>query len=78
MGFASVQDVVRTFPAHFADAKELIAYNMAWGWDEREVSEMTPDHRRAFEEELAERVRDRTGPSGFDETWTVHFTVARA
>ena len=78
MGFSSVQDVVRTFPAHFADARDLIAYNMAWGWDEREVSEMTPDHRRAFEEELAERVRDRTGPSGFDETWTIHFTVARA
>ena len=78
MGFSSVQDVVRTFPAHFADARDLIAYNMAWGWDEREVSEMTPDHRRAFEEELAERVGDRTGPSGFDETWTIHFTVARA
>ena len=78
MGFASVQDVVRTFPAHFADAKDLIAYNTGWGWDEREVSEMTPEHRRAFEEELGERVKDRMGPSGFDETWTIHFTIARA
>jgi len=76
-GFKSVQDIVRTFPAHFADANELIAFNAAWGWDEREIRELTPESRAAFEAGIAERLKDRTGPAGFDETWTIHFTVAR-
>ncbi len=77
-GFASVQAVVRTFPQHFADAKDLIAFLTAWGWDERELAEMPQDHRATFEAELTERLRDRTGPSGFDDMWTIHFTIARA
>lgn len=78
VGFSSVRDVVRTFPVRFADAQDLITFLTAWGWDEREVAEMAPDHRKAFEAELAERLRPRTGPSGIDDTWTIHFTVARA
>jgi len=78
MGFASVQDVVRIFPVRFADAKDLIAFLTAWGWDERELAEMTADARAAFEAELADRLRDRMGPTGFDDTWTIHFTVARS
>ncbi len=78
VGFASVRDVVRTFPVHFADVRDLIAFNTAWGWDERELSEMTGEHRHAFEAELGERLRGRTGSPGFDVTWTIHFTVARA
>ncbi len=77
VGFDSVQDVVRRFPARFADAKDIITFNAAWGWDEREVAAMTPAERDAFERELAARVADRTGPSGIEETWTIHFTVAR-
>ena len=76
-GFASVHDVVRTFPTHFASVKELIEFNAAWGWDEREVREMRPEARAAFEAGIAERLKDRAGPAGFDETWTIHFTVAR-
>lgn len=76
--FARVEDVVRTFPVRFADAADLIAFLTAWGWDEREVSEMTPGHRRAFEAELTEQLRPRTGPSGIEDRWTLHFTVARA
>ena len=77
-GFASVRDVVRSFPARFVDARDLIAFLTAWGWDEREVGEMPPDHRAAFEAELAERLEEREGPSGIEDTWTIHFTVARA
>ncbi len=76
-GFASVQDVVRTFPAHFADAGDLIAFNAAWGWDEREISEMSPERRSAFEADVAEQLAGSLGPSGGDVTWTIHFTVAR-
>ena len=76
-GFSGVRDVVRTFPVHFADARELIAFETAWGWDEREVTEMPSESRAAFEAELAERLRDRTGPRGIEDTWTIRFTVAR-
>ena len=78
VGFAEVDDLVRTFPVRFVDAKDLISFLTAWGWDEREVAEMSPDQRKAFEAELAERLRPRTGPSGIEDTWTIHFTVARA
>ncbi len=77
-GFASVQGIVRTFPVRFADAKDLIAFETAWGWDEREVAEMSPEARRAFESDLVERLDDRTGTAGIADTWTIHFTVARA
>jgi ubiquinone/menaquinone biosynthesis C-methylase UbiE len=76
-GFASVRDIVRTFPAHFGDAKDLITFNAAWGWDEREIREMTPESRVAFEADVTERLKDRTGSTGFDDMWTIHFTVAR-
>ncbi len=78
VGFSEVEDVIRIFPVHFADARELIAFLTAWGWDEREVAEMSPDRRHAFEAELGERLRPTVGASGIDDTWTIHFTVARA
>ncbi len=76
--FVDVRDVVRTFPIRYADAKELIAFETAWGWDDREVAEMSPDHRAAFEAELADRLRSQEGTSGIEDTWTIHFTIARA
>ncbi len=78
VGFSDVRDVVRTFPVRFADVRDLLAFETAWGWDEREVAEMPPAGRTAFETELAERLRPRAGPSGIDDTWTIHFTVARS
>lgn len=75
--FSEVQDVVRTFPVRFADARELIAFETSWGWDEREVAEMPPAGRAAFEAGLADRLRDRTGPAGIEDTWTIHITIAR-
>ncbi|HYM39012.1 MAG TPA: class I SAM-dependent methyltransferase [Thermoplasmata archaeon] len=76
--FSDVRDVVRTFPAHFTGAADLIAFETAWGWDERELAEMTPAQRSALEAELAERVKPWMGPAGLDVTWTVHVTIARA
>ncbi len=78
VGFSDVRDVVRTFPVRFAGVREIIAFETAWGWDEREVAEMPAQSRIAFEADLAERLQDRTGPSGIDDTWTIHFTVARS
>jgi ubiquinone/menaquinone biosynthesis C-methylase UbiE len=76
-GFSSVQDTVRTFAVRFADAHDLVSFMTAWGWDEREASEMPQDERDAFETGLAARLRDRIGREGFEETWTIHFTTAR-
>ena len=78
VGFEDVRDVVRTFPVHFADAQELIRFETAWGWDEREVTEMSGEGRTAFEAELAKRLTPQRGPAGIEDTWTIHFTLARA
>lgn len=75
-GFVDVRDIPRAYTTHFPSVGNLIAFMAAWGWDERELSEMSPDHRRAFEEELAARLAGRMGPQGLDETWMIHFTVA--
>lgn len=76
-GFSDVRDVVRTFPVRFADARELVAFETSWGWDEREIAEMSAEGRRAFEADLADRLRDRAGAAGIEDTWTIHLTVAR-
>ncbi len=76
-GFSEVRDLVRTFPVRFAGAKDLIAFETAWGWEEREIAEMSPEARAAFEADLADRLKDRTNPSGIEDTWTIHFTLAR-
>ncbi len=76
-GFTEVRDVPKSYTTHFASVAELIAFMGAWGWDERELNEMSPDHRAAFEKEVAARLEGRQGAKGLDDTWTVHFTVAR-
>jgi ubiquinone/menaquinone biosynthesis C-methylase UbiE len=76
-GFAGVQDIARAFVTRFDSLEDVVAFMTAWGWDEREVAEMSPDQRAAFREELASRLADRMTPQGLDETWTVHFATAR-
>jgi ubiquinone/menaquinone biosynthesis C-methylase UbiE len=76
--FVRVDDVVRTFPVHFADAQDLMTFMTSWGWDERELAEMTADQRTAFMADLTERLRPLAGPTGVQDTWTIHLTVARA
>lgn len=76
-GFEDVRDVVRTFPTHFSSLADFLAFLGSWGWDERELREMPPASRTAFEAELTARLGSSLGPSGFDETWTIHFTQAR-
>ncbi len=77
-GFVDVRDIPKTYATHFASVADLIAFMAAWGWDERELSEMSPDHRKAFEEELAARLAGPMGPQGLEEPWTIHLTTARA
>ena len=77
-GFRDVQDVVKTFVTRYASVQDFLAFEAAWGWDERELKEMPPENRAALESEFATRLGDRLTDRGFDDTWTIHFTVARA
>jgi ubiquinone/menaquinone biosynthesis C-methylase UbiE len=77
VGFEEVRDVVRPFPVRFADVDEVIAFETAWGWDEREVAEMPAPARAAFRAELEDRLRPLRGASGIEDVWTIHFTIAR-
>lgn len=77
-GFRDVQDIVKTFVTHYASVRDYLAFEAAWGWDERELKEMSPDNRSAMESDFATRLGDRLTAKGFDDTWTIHFTVARA
>ncbi len=78
VGFEEVRDVVRTFPVRFAGAQDLVTFETAWGWDDRELAEMSADGRAAFLADLAQLLNPRMGASGIEDTWTIHFTVARA
>jgi len=78
LGFQEVRDIVRTFPTHYASVGDFLAFQGAWGWDERELREMPPEDRKALEADVAERLGDALTPEGFDDLWTIHFTVARA
>ncbi len=77
-GFAEVRDVPKEFPVRFPSVSEFIAFMSAWGWDERELREMSEEARSAFEAELTQRLGGRMRSSGLADTWTVHVTVARA
>ena len=77
LGFARVEVVSRTFTARFADVREFIAFEAAWGWNERELQEMSPDARDAFEGELADRLSKGRDAPGLEETWPIHFYFAR-
>lgn len=76
-GFSSVQVVSRSFPASFATADDLIAFQAAWGWDERELAEMPVAARAAFDADVATWARDRATAAGLLETFPIHFYIAR-
>ncbi|MGI0149898.1 MAG: hypothetical protein ACREDF_10260, partial [Thermoplasmata archaeon] len=69
--------VTKEFSVRFAGPEELLEFAASYGWYERELREMTPDGRRAFESELAARLRPYTKSDGVHDTWRLHFFVAR-
>ena len=76
-GFARVDVVSKTFPASFASVEEFVALEASWGRIDRELAEMPPDARRAFDAELADGLRSRLGTAPFEESWGVNMFVAR-
>ena len=77
-GFASVGDRPKVFTVPFASPADYVAFMTAYGWHERELGEMTPDRRAAFDAEFAERVGGSAEGRGLEETWHLHFYVSRA
>lgn len=76
-GFARVNVVSKTFPASFASVEEFVALEASWGRIDRELAEMPPDARRAFDADLEDGLRSRLGPAPFEESWAVNMFVAR-
>ena len=72
VGFGSAEVATRAFPVTYGNAADVIAFNAAWGWDEREVEEMDPQGRTAFEEELAGRLAPLRTRDGLRDEWTIH------
>ena len=76
-GFAAVEDRPKVFTVPFGSAEDYVAFMAGFGWHERELREMPPEGRRAFDAAFGERVRELTGTGGLEETWHVHFYIAR-
>lgn len=76
-GFEHVSVVTKTFDVRFDSVADMMAFEASWGRVDRELSELTPSSRRAFDEELRDRLRLRAKDGPIQETWTVHFYAAR-
>src|SRR5438552_2294238 len=49
--------VKKEFPVRFASLEELVRFAASYGWYERELKEMNPERRAAFDQELADRLQ---------------------
>jgi ubiquinone/menaquinone biosynthesis C-methylase UbiE len=76
-GFDRHEAKTKDFPVRFAGTDELLAFVRSYGWYEREVAEMLPQGRVAFDADLSARLKPLTTPSGIEDTWTLHFYVAQ-
>ena len=74
--FDRTESSTKTFPVRFRDQDELIAFAASFGWFERELREMAPDRRTAFDAELASRLKPLTTSRGIEDTWTLNFFTA--
>lgn len=75
--FEHREAAAKTFPVHFASPAEIVAFAASYGWYERELREMPPEQREAFDAELAAQLRPFTTPDGVHDTWQLNFFVAR-
>jgi O-methyltransferase/aklanonic acid methyltransferase len=71
-GFRRVDVATEEVVTPFAGRDDLVAFVASWGWPDRELAEMSPDGRRAFDAALDARIRDRAGANGLADPWTVH------
>lgn len=76
-GFDRADAAARTFSVRFATWDDLVAFTISFGWPERELHEMSPEARAAYEADLKDRLAARITDEGIDDAWAVHFYVAR-
>jgi ubiquinone/menaquinone biosynthesis C-methylase UbiE len=76
-GFAWVDETTKEFLVRFANPADVVRFFGAWGWNERELREMPPDRRAAFERDLAQRFEALAGPDGIENRWRLHYFLAR-
>src|SRR5436853_831210 len=74
--FHRTESATKTFPVLFSDLEDLLAFAGSFGWCERELREMAPDRRIAFDAELTDRIQPLTTADGIEDTWTLNFFVA--
>ena len=76
-GFAQVEVSTKSFETLFRSLDDLLGFVAAWGWPDRELAEMGPEGRRAFDAALEGRLGGRLGPGGIADDWTIHVYTAR-
>ncbi|MCI4371733.1 MAG: class I SAM-dependent methyltransferase [Thermoplasmata archaeon] len=76
-GFDSANVATKEFRVRFPDPDALLTFAASFGWCDRELRELTPESRTAFDLELKDGLQDRETTDGIEDTWTVHFYVAR-
>jgi len=74
--FDRADSTTKTFPVHFRDLDDLLAFTGSFGWCERELREMAPDRRKEFDAELAARLQPLHTKAGIEDVWTLNFFVA--
>lgn len=76
-GFSRVDVTTKSLVTPFAGLEDLLSFVASFGWQDRELAEMTSEGRKAFEDELAQRLAGQMTPDGLAEAWTLHFYAAR-
>ncbi len=76
-GFEHREATSKDFPVRFGRVDDLVAFGASYGWYERELHEMSPADRTAFDADLAERLRPLTTEAGIVDTWRLNFFAAR-
>ncbi|TLZ69253.1 MAG: methyltransferase domain-containing protein [Methanobacteriota archaeon] len=75
-GFDRRESMKKEFPVRFASPDELVRFAASYGFYERELREMPPESHKAFDAELAARLRPLTTSAGIEDIWTVNFFIA--
>src|SRR5438445_128510 len=70
------ESMKKEFPVRFASHDELVRFAASYGFYERELREMPPESHKAFDAELAARLRPLTTSAGIEDIWTVNFFIA--
>ncbi len=75
-GFDRREAVTKDFPVRFAAIEDFLTFATSFGWYERELKEMPPAGRAAFDADLSARLRPLTTANGIEDVWRLNFFIA--